>query len=1101
MKTILGLDIGIGSVGWALIEDGVRIIDLGVRTFSKAETAKEGKSLNLIRRESRLSRRRIYRRAERLNKLLNYLIQQGLISKKEDIHLNPNSENPWILRSSAVNNPVTKEQLARIIFHICKHRGFYWTSSAETATDENGKIKKSLSANQEIMKEKGYATIAQMIVYEYPNCFRNKQGAYTKAISRVDLDAELRLIFKNQKGFGANYITDELVERICGTGDRKSGFLWIQKPSLQGDQLLEMVGRCRFEKEEKRAPVSTYLAERHVWLTKLINLRIKDNNAQVRGLNSQEIELIKPLPYETLSGVKYKKIKEVLKKNGLWNDEYSFVGLDYQSSKKDPEDTVFHLIKGWHKIASAVKKVSPSYWEKLCKEALNGNSKEYDFIASVLTIYKEDEEIKEKFKGISLPNEVIDELLNISFSDFSALSLKALAKIIPYMERGLRYDEACEKAGYKHYLSEQSQISKSKYLPPLFSGRDKFGTLIFNEKIGDIPRNPVVLRAINQTRKVVNAVIKKYGSPSSVHIELARDLAKTFDERNRIEKLQKDNQTNREKNYKEFIHIFGESSCNGRNLEKFRLYNEQECKSFYSGKTLDINRLLEPGYVEVDHALPYSRSFDDSQTNKVLVLSKENQDKGNRTPYEYFEDFKLNWDEFLTRVKNSKTISFKKKEKVLMKTFDKNEEKFRERNLNDTRYITKFVKNYIDNYLLLSDECTDSKCVVVSGPLTDLLRKRWGLTKKRSDNDRHHALDAAVIACCTRSIVQSVGTYFKFHEIKYSTDKVSDLETELGFKTEHIDFPVPWRFFRDELVARLTIDSKDLLTDTLRQLFPNRKAAEFETVRPLFVSRMCEKKGKGALHKDTVRRQTEELRENSLAVSKLYLTDIKLEDINSETLVDYDRNRNLYEAIKRRILKYYDNENSKTTESIKKQIKKEFTDNPFHMPNKKGEEQADNPIVYSVRTIEKLTGIPVRNGVAGNGEMVRVDVFKKKGKYYLIPVYSWNKTLPNRAVVANKNINEWDVVDDTFEWCFSLHRNELIKLVIKNKSYFGYYGGFDIHTGAVNVLIHDRQSKDKIKEGLIRGIGVKSADIFEKYYVDVLGFIHKAEKEARLDLA
>ena len=118
METILGLDIGIGSVGWALIEDGKRIIDLGVRTFSKAETAKEGKSLNLIRRESRLSRRRIYRRADRLKKLLNFLIQQGLISKKEDIHLNPNSENPWFLRSTAVNNLVTKEQLARIIFHI-----------------------------------------------------------------------------------------------------------------------------------------------------------------------------------------------------------------------------------------------------------------------------------------------------------------------------------------------------------------------------------------------------------------------------------------------------------------------------------------------------------------------------------------------------------------------------------------------------------------------------------------------------------------------------------------------------------------------------------------------------------------------------------------------------------------------------------------------------------------------------------------------------------------------------------------------------------------------------------------------------------------------
>lgn len=76
-------------------------------------------------------------------------------------------------------------------------------------------------------------------------------------------------------------------------------------------------------------------------------------------------------------------------------------------------------------------------------------------------------------------------------------------------------------------------------MPPLFSGREPNGTLIFNEEIGDIPRNPVVLRVINQTRKVVNAIVKKYGSPKSVHIELARDLAKSRAERNEIEKEMK----------------------------------------------------------------------------------------------------------------------------------------------------------------------------------------------------------------------------------------------------------------------------------------------------------------------------------------------------------------------------------------------------------------------------------------------------------------------------------------------------------------------------------------------------------------------------------
>ncbi len=203
----------------------------------------------------------------------------------------------------------------------------------------------------------------------------------------------------------------------------------------------------------------------------------------------------------------------------------------------------------------------------------------------MLTVYKEDSDVIEHL-SLYESRALIDALLTVRFKEFVALSEKALKKIIPYMVQGKRYDEACSESGYKHYKQNQNDVKKSKYLPPLFSGREPNGTLIFNEDLGDIPRNPVVLRVINQTRKVVNAIVKKYGSPESVHIELARDLAKSRAERNEIKKRNEEAASRRIKEREEFEKHYGAEKTNGTNLLKYRLYKEQDCKSMYSGKEI-----------------------------------------------------------------------------------------------------------------------------------------------------------------------------------------------------------------------------------------------------------------------------------------------------------------------------------------------------------------------------------------------------------------------------------------------------------------------------------------------------------------------------------
>lgn len=891
-----------------------------------------------------------------------------------------------------------------------------------------------------------------------------------------------------------------------------------------------MVGHCRFEKDELRAPAANFYSEQLVWLTKINNLRVYDEDSQERPLTREERNLILNMPLEMKSDIKYSSLTSAFEKASLWKaGQFKYKSVDYEqktqkkkktaksaditkSSKKNPEDKVFYKSSHLHEIRKALGSSLSEEWEKIRTEVLSGKYDRYNRIAYVLTVYKEDSDVIEQLSPYE-SRTLIEALLPVRFNGFVSLSEKSLKKIIPYMVLGKRYDEACSEAGYKHYKQNQAKVKKSKYLPSLFSGREHNGTLIFNEEIGDIPRNPVVLRVINQTRKVVNAIVKKYGSPESVHIELARDLAKSRAERNEIEKRNEDAASRRIKEREEFKKHYGAEKTNGTNLLKYRLYKEQDCKSMYSCKTIDINRLFEEGYVQIDHILPYSRSYDDSQSNKVLVLTKENQDKGNRIPYEYFESKQtdISWYEFEQWVKSCKNLNQKKKRNLLRNSLSKDAKKdFLERNLNDTRYACRFMKNYIDRFLCLSENSDKSGCVVVAGQLTANLRNCWGLNKVREENDRHHALDATVIACCTRKIVQKVGAWSKAREVEFNNSSYDDPDLPIDenellllntFKNvKEPKFTEPWHCFREEVEARVFECDLEKLKKELKQQCSYTES-DLKNVRTLFVSRACEKIGKGALHKDTVYRQTSEMRKENLAIKKVSLKKLKYAKISS--IVDADtRNKNLCDALRKRYEEYSSTTGKDVSKIEEKDLAKIFSDDkPMHMPNSEGQEDPCNPIVKSVRVKDACSGVPIRNGVAENDNIMRVDIFKKRGKYYCIPIYAWNKTLPNKACVARKNESDWVEIDDSYEWCFSVRTNDLIRIDGKKESFFGYFNGFHRSVASFSILFHDRQISKKYKKGEKEGIGVKTAYSLTKYNVDVLGYYYLAKPEKRLELA
>lgn len=1133
-----GLDIGIASVGWAVLGEN-RIVDLGVRCFDKAETADKGESLNLARRTARLTRRRLRRRAWRLTKVARLLKREGLIADVNVLKQPPpkgfQTPNLWEMRVEALDRKIEPEEWARVIYHLVKHRGFHWISRAEAkaadSDSEGGRVKKGLAGTNKLMQDKNYRTAAEMVIHEFPDAQRNKQGDYSKALSRELLAEELKTLFLHQRKLGNPYASEKLETALLGSGDKKSGLFWAQKPALSGKDLLKMLGHCTFEKAEYRAPKASFTAERHVWLTRLNNLRIVVDG-KLRPLSEAERQIALPLPYRQASDFSHKQLRNALVKAGL-SDEFRFAGLPYPSEKqkneekaKDPEDAKLIKLPAWQELKKTLKdKNLGAEWEQISVAALDGKPQLLDKIAEVLSVFKEDTEVETELRKLDLPNKdkMVDVLLDIRFDKFSNLSLKALYNILPHMEDGLRYDEACIKAGYHHSQLYKAGEGDEKYLPPFYSGQDKDGRLKFNEDM-DIPRNPVVLRALNQARKVVNALIHKYGPPHEAHIEMARDLSRNYDERREIKK---DQEAYRERNEKDKAAFASEfnivGAVKGRDFEKYQLYREQQGKCAYSLEPLDINRLFEQGYVEIDHALPYSRSFDDSKNNRVLALTRENRNKGNMTPYEYLDggENSPRWQNFASFVNTTKTYRQAKRNRLLKKDFGEKESRdFMERNLNDTRYICRFFKNYVERYLKLHDESNAKRCVVLSGQMTAFMRARWGLSKVRAESDRHHALDAAVVAACSHGMVKRLSDYSRRKELEKAREGIVDVTTgeivnPAMYNRLEQHFPNPWPHFRDELLARLSIDDSATLRKEMEKL-GSYPAEALEDLRPLFVSRAPKKRNSGAAHKETIYAQPESIKAQGGVTQKVAVTNLKVTDLDK--LIDPHRNEKLYTALREWLSQRDDREkHAKEIEKAARANKRAPTQEEIMeierlraLPRKP--DKSGNPTGPVVRTVtmrvDKLSGIPVRGGIAKNDTMLRVDVFSKERKFYLVPIYVYQavaKELPNRAAKANTPRNDWTLIDDTFQFCFSLYPNDLIKLKNQTAVYFGYFAGVGITTASLSIKSHDNNHKiatGKAWQGTWVNLGVKTGiESFNKFNVDVLGNIYPAPPETRRDLA
>ncbi len=670
---------------------------------------------------------------------------------------------------------------------------------------------------------------------------RNKKDDYAWSISRDFLRQEVDKLFEVQRSFGNKFSTDEL----------KQEYEYIAFKQLRIKFKADLVGKCTFEEDEYRGAKNCFSAEKSVLLSKISNTDLvdKDTGEIMRLFEYATLESLLDVFYNTKE-VKYSTLRKQLK----ISDNFEFKQLDYQQNfeyktniKAKIED--FYKLEYWlspeqkeilerqvlndkkekfkrYKYSSirsilslsesqnfkGVKyntNVEATIFGKLTgyhtiKDELNSemfnllfsNKGEFNKIAEIITYQKDDKSAtqdlrKQVFNNLNLNESIIDKaisgLLNISFSGFNHLSIEALDKILPYQQQGLKYHEAVEKV-YGHH-SNFKNTKLQQYLRPLSKEENYQIT------------NPTVKRTFSQFRKVLNAVIRKHGSFDAMHIELARELKNSKKRKFEIETGQKEYQQEKEAIKTKFLENFGYEGTGG-DLLKLRLYEQQHSKCIYSKQEIKINRLLEDGYVEIDHILPWSRTFDNSLNNKVLCLAEENQNKTNQTPFEYLANSDKNseaWQEFKQYVNSVHGIKIAKRNKLFNTTLPERrgndlstddienpESGFLARNLNDTAYASRFIKKFVEQNLVFSENTEiKQKVKTRSGALTDQLRYNWGIKEKNRGNNLHHAEDAIILAFSTQSEVQRMSTISaKREDIRYQTAG----ERPIKFTPPFVDF-------------------------------------------------------------------------------------------------------------------------------------------------------------------------------------------------------------------------------------------------------------------------------------------------------------------------
>ncbi len=375
-------------------------------------------------------------------------------------------------------------------------------------------------------------------------------------------------------------------------------------------------------------------------------------------------------------------------------------------------------------------------------------------------------------------------------------------------------------------------------------------------------RNPIVEQIVTETLRTVRDIWTQIGSIDEIHLELGRELKNSKEKKAKISKQNTSNENTNLRIRTILKELTGEYSLSQHkkfkiyedfalsNLQeddkdfafieqikqnyepsksdiiKYKAWLEQKYQSPYTGRVIPLSKLFTDAY-QIEHIIPQARYFDDSFNNKVICEAEVNKEKNKMLGYEFISErggevitlsggesvtlFRLEEYEDFVNKHYSKESQADKRINLLRTEVPDN---FTHSQLNDTRYISRFVMSLLSNIVrekqedeTYEEEATSKNLIPCTGGTTTRLKKDWGMNdvwdriilprfqrlnvltnledsnetkkdsftivkngkelpivpddllkgfdKKRIDH-RHHAMDAIVIACTTRSHVSLI---------------------------------------------------------------------------------------------------------------------------------------------------------------------------------------------------------------------------------------------------------------------------------------------------------------------------------------------------------
>lgn len=818
MDNLLAFDLGTNSLGWCVFgidstRGPVSILQAGVRIFSDGREPKSGNSLAEGRRVARGMARRRDRYKRRRKAVLRTLTEYGLMPAdpraRADLVAETNDAAPgavardvYALRARALDEKLPLHHLGRALFHLQQRRGFKSNRKADRKDNEKGAIAVGADRLDIAMKREGARTLGEFLARRRGSDPANwgnvrvridaatggaeagkEKPGYNFYPLRKMLDDEFAAIWESQARFWPDVLTQE-------RGEHLHRVMFYQRPLKA-----PVVGRCSFNPSEERLPKAHPLFQVFRLYKEVNELELVMPDQSHRKLTMDERNAL----VTHLRGVRsagFPSLRKTLK-------------LSERGARFNKEGEGREKLLGDEVHAQlADKALFGNRWGSLSTDRQWEIVKKLRDEADPLILHQW------LVSDAGLTDEEAVKAADLKLPEgYGRLGRTAVVEMLEELKAGVVTEaKAAELCGYDHALARQGDaVDRLPKYQEILERRIPPGTNDpeheYDVRNGRIT-NPTVHIALNQLRLVTNRLIARYGRPERIHIELARELNQSDEQKRKATTQNAKNRRDAERR-SAILAEFGQPD-NGFNRQLLKQWEELnpgnplDRRCIYSG-TVITPTMLFSNAVDIDHILPWSRTLDDGQANRILCIREANREKRNHAPAEV-PQWQSSYDDILERAQRLPENKRWRFARDAMQRFEK-ERDFLDRQLTDTQYLARMAHDYLG--ALYPDEEPDgdgvlkrrNHVVVVTGRMTEMLRRKWGLNgilpdhnfadpakgKNRKDH-RHHAIDAAVIGATSRSLLKRIADAARDGEEQGAEDAIRAIDP-------------PWPTFRDDVKA------------------------------------------------------------------------------------------------------------------------------------------------------------------------------------------------------------------------------------------------------------------------------------------------------------